>query len=192
MRAPTRPHPASSRHRSARAPRVCVEEGGVAWAILAEDQKVVWSLCFRAKTPGGLRGRFYAQRVAPLMREYRPSRPSDVDMTAKPGYLQSHCGPASRSVPRTRPPSTSRGGSGGGGKAAAYRAAGLAAASRRTRRAVGGGDRVAWRYGLGGFSGLVPPAQVPWPASPGDPWLWGVCTMLSIGPCPRVMSFSPL
>ena len=29
-------------------------------------------------------------------------------------------------------------------------------------------------YGVGGFSGLVPPAQVPWPASPGDPWLCGV------------------
>ena len=25
-----------------------------------------------------------------------------------------------------------------------------------------------------GFRGLVPPAQVPCPASPGDPWLWGV------------------
>jgi hypothetical protein len=30
--------------------------------------------------------------------------------------------------------------------------------------------------------GFVPPAHVPWPASPGDPWLWGVWTMLSIGP----------
>src|SRR5215207_8255463 len=43
-----------------------------------------------------------------------------------------------------------------------------------------------------GFRGLVPPAQAPWPACPGNPWLWGVWTMNSNWPWSGFMSFSPL
>jgi hypothetical protein len=62
----------------------------------------------------------------------------------------------------------------------------------RPRPAGAGADLVAVSYGLGGFRGLVPPAHVPCPACPGDPWVWGFWTMLSIGPCAGFMSLSPL